>query len=786
MRKKRKQLMEYSKLLNPTQLAAVEYNDGPAVIVAGAGSGKTRVLTYKIAYLLDMGVLPENILALTFTNKAAREMQERIVPVVGPQKVKRLWMGTFHSIFLRILRYEVDRIAYKPNFSVYDTADSKSLIKSIVKELNLDSKIYKSSKIYSRISSMKNYLVTPAMYEESREWRSYDASAQMEEMANIYAIYCRRCREANAMDFDDILVYTHTLFANCEDVLAKYQARFHHILVDEYQDTNTVQHGIVTRLAAQHARISVVGDDAQSIYSFRGAQIDNMLRFNDTFKACKLFKLEENYRSTQNIVNAANSLIAKNKNQIKKKVYSNRSVGEKIAVVEAYSDYDEATQVATGVQMNVQRGGYEYKDVAVLYRTNAQSRVVEESLRRLAIPYKIYGGLSFYQRKEIKDILSYLRLLINRQDVEAMKRVINYPTRGIGDTTVKKLLEHLSATSLPLFDILKNPLETGLNVNKGTAGKLMGFSNIIDDITEVYATSDAYTTVEIALRMSGIMADVSSSNDPDDLARKENLEEFLSAVKEFCDKRMEEEGEEVRLEDFLSEVSLLTDADNEEGDKLNSVTLMTVHASKGLEFGLVYVVGMEEDLFPSMRVENVKDLEEERRLFYVAITRAKERCCVSYAQSRFIHGKSEFRTPSRFLSDIDEKYIDIPKAKIHKDSGSVIDPYGIGVGTKEMSFGRMQPSTRKYEFGSALASAPKTEVQVPPRANMKKVSPSQGSGEMPQGCNIKQGDRVAHQVFGMGDVVHIEVAGENTKAKIIFDNHGEKQLLLKYARLTII
>lgn len=768
--------MNLSVLLNATQKEAVEYNEGPSVVVAGAGSGKTRVLTYKIAYLLERGVSPSSVLALTFTNKAAREMKERIASVVGEKVVKYLWMGTFHSMFLKILRMEVGAIGYQPNFTIYDTADSRALVKAIVKDLNLDVKLYTPKSIQGRISNLKNHFVSPMQYANSSESVMADRRANVPDFAQVYDVYCTRCRQANAMDFDDILIYTNALFEQRKDVLERYQDRFQYLLVDEYQDTNTVQHRIVTKLAEKHGRICVVGDDAQSIYSFRGAQIDNMLRFKDLFSGCRLFKLEENYRSTQMIVGAANSLIAKNKHQIRKTVFSNRGVGEKIDVVRAYSDYDEAARVAAQLAEVHELGEMEWKDMAVLYRNNAQSRVLEDAMRKAEVPYKIYGGLSFYQRKEIKDMLAYLRLIVNPNDVESLKRVINYPTRGIGDTTLQKLLLHQRNSGLSMMAVMENPLGVGLPVNKGTAAKLVGFADVMKDVKRaVEEEGDAYSVAKYVYVKSGVLADVSSKADPDNEVRKENLDEFMGAVKEFCDKRMEESGGGVGLEDFLSEVSLLTDMDNEEGDKLDSVTLMTVHASKGLEFGLVCVVGMEENLFPSARVDDVQSLEEERRLFYVAITRAKEKCVVSYTESRFMHGQTQFPDPSRFLSDIDQQYLSAAVVKRQTGGQAIVNPFGGGVSSSRAEYGRAAYAPNR---------TPKVAPVVEPRRNLKRINPSEESvsGVVQM---VEVGQVVKHQLFGVGEVKELEGEGANTKATIEFETHGEKQLLLKYARLEV-
>lgn len=763
--------MELDTLLNPSQKEAVLYNDGPSIIVAGAGSGKTRVLTYKIAYLMELGIPASRIMALTFTNKAAREMKERIAAVVGQRETRYLWMGTFHSIFTRILRAEAATIGFTPQFTIYDTADSKNLIKSLVKELRLDEKSYSPASILSRISNLKNRIITPSAYSNDSLAIAADAKNNLRDFATVYQLYCNRCQAANAMDFDDILVFTYSLFSQCPEILERYRERFAFILVDEYQDTNTVQHAIVQQLAGRSAQVCVVGDDAQSIYSFRGAQIDNMLTFQKLFPSARLFKLEQNYRSTQCIVNAANSLISKNVNQIKKNVYSEQGKGSPIEVIEAYSDYDEATRVAQSIVSQIDRHLFDYQDIAILYRTNAQSRVLEDALRREGIPYKIYGGLSFYQRKEIKDIMAYLRLMINPTDEESLKRIINYPARGIGDTTLNKLITHIHETGAPAMDVLSDAKATGLDVNSGTAAKLAAFAALIRSMSEFHASSDAYRTVEYVLNASGMIADVSRENTPESESRKENLQEFLNAVQEFCDKRLSDGDERVTIADFLSEISLLTDQDDEQAEQANAVTLMTVHASKGLEYGSIYIVGMEENLFPSQRAESLRDLEEERRLFYVAITRAKECCTVSYAKSRFMHGQSQFTSPSRFLYDIDSRYINMP-ARTRPAASTFVNPFArqgsyaprsTSSPAKKAEVIRPQPAPRRLTPVRETAASARTAPSVP--------------------CSYAQGDTVLHTIFGRGTVSKIEGSGDSTKATIEFDSHGTKQLLLKFARL---
>lgn len=773
-------MMNLDELLNPSQKAAVEYNDGASVIVAGAGSGKTRVLTYKIAYLLEQGMMAYNILALTFTNKAAREMRERIMRVVGPSASRGLWMGTFHSIFSRILRAESELLGFTPQFTIYDTADSKTLIKSIIKELQLDDKTYKASAIQSRISNAKNHLIMPAAYNANSANYADDKRHNTPEFGRIYDMYCRRCREANAMDFDDLLVYTAYLFKQKPDVLQRYQERFQYILVDEYQDTNTVQHSIVMQLAALHGRVCVVGDDAQSIYSFRGAEIDNILGFQRCFANCRLFKLEQNYRSTQTIVNAANSLIAKNRNQIPKTVYSKLSVGEPIEVVSTYSDFEEGYAVAKDIQYVVKNKFAAYEDIAILYRTNAQSRVLEESLRKSGIPYKIYGGLSFYQRKEIKDVIAYLRLIINPSDEEALKRVINYPARGIGDTTQQKLLKVVHDNPrVPALEIIADPLKFGVDVKSAAAGKLQKFAELINSFLDENEQQDAYHVAERVVFGSGIMADVSADTSVENLSRKENIQEFLNAVHEFCDQKVNNGDNDIRLVNFLNEVSLITDQDTDKEEDLHAVTLMTVHAAKGLEFTYIYIVGMEENLFPSMMVESERDLEEERRLFYVAITRAKERCMITYAKSRFRNGQTQFSNPSRFLHDIDRRYLRLPNDALF-GGGGIIDPYSM---FDTQSVTRSYSSTQDIFKKKEIIKTP-VPKQVH-KGTFKPVSSASRTPASPQNVmGFYVGERVEHSTFGQGKILEITGDGDNRKARIDFDDFGEKQLLLKYARLS--
>ena len=653
---------DYIEELNEGQRNAVLYNDGPSLVIAGAGSGKTRVLTYKIAYLLENGYQPWNILALTFTNKAAREMKERIARQVGPERARHLWMGTFHSMFLRILHVEAGHIGFTSQFTIYDTADSKSLIRSIIKEMGLDEKVYKPGMVQARISNAKNHLVSPAGYANNKEAYEGDRAAKVPALRDIYQRYWERCRQADAMDFDDLLFYTFLLFRDHPEVLARYQEQFRYILVDEYQDTNFAQHSIVLQLAKNHQHVCVVGDDAQSIYSFRGADIDNILYFTKVYPDTKVFKLEQNYRSTQTIVRAANSLIEKNQWQIRKEVFSEKEKGEAIGVYQAYSDVEEGDIVVNKIAELRREKRYAYSDFAILYRTNAQSRIFEEAMRKRSMPYRIYGGLSFYQRKEIKDVIAYFRLIVNPNDEEAFKRIINYPARGIGDTTVGKIIAAATGHNVSLWTVLCEPLAYGLNFNKGTVGKLQAFRELISAFITDAAEKNAYEIGADIIRQSGIINDVCQDNSPENLSRKENIEELVNGMSDFCAQRQEEGNPNVLLGDFLSEISLLTDQDSDKDGDDEKITLMTVHSAKGLEFKNVFVVGMEENLFPSGMVgDSPRALEEERRLFYVAITRAEEHCFLSYAKTRFRYGKMEFGSPSRFLKDIDIRFLRLPQ-----------------------------------------------------------------------------------------------------------------------------
>lgn len=775
---------EYLNKLNESQREAVEYNEGPSLVIAGAGSGKTRVLTYKIAYLVHLGLAPQSILALTFTNKAAREMKERIAAITGDQTARRLWMGTFHSIFSRILRYEAEHIGYPSNFTIYDTTDSKSLLKAIIKEMQLDDKVYRLGMVQSRISNAKNALVTWKAYEQSKELMQHDIDSKVPLLREIYKRYQNRCQQAGAMDFDDLLLQTNILFRDHPQVLEKYRSFFQFVLVDEYQDTNFAQHLIVQRLCEQHRRICVVGDDAQSIYSFRGANIDNILQFKNQYPGCRIFKLERNYRSTQNIVNAANSLIHKNKEQIHKNVYSEKEEGSKVRISASYSDYEEGYAVASAINELRLRKDYDYADFAILYRTNAQSRILEEALRKRGIPYKIYGGLSFYQRKEIKDIISYLRLIVNPHDEEAFKRVINYPSRGIGDTTVNKVIKAATENNVSLWTVLNAPIDYDLPINSGTAKKLTDFREMIERFIEQNTRLSAEEMAAIVVKESGIVSSLFQDRSVEGISKQENLQELLKGIAEFCELRREEGVEQVSLADFLSEVSLLTDQDNDKEEQANKVTMMTVHAAKGLEFKNVFVVGLEEELFPSsMSKDNPRAVEEERRLFYVAITRAEENCVLTYAKSRFRNGQSAMCSPSRFLKDIDVRFLDVPADSSADTFAAARERFQRPAFTSPFQ----QPRAVEKEEPSFISPV----AQALQRQRLTKVetttsTPASSSAPASDLSGLRVGAKVRHDRFGEGEVIAIEGDGGNAKATVAFTHFGQKQLLLKFARLTII
>lgn len=849
--------------LNEAQRAAVEYIDGPSLVIAGAGSGKTRVLTYKIAYLLSQGMKPWSIMALTFTNKAAREMKERIGKLVGNDLAQHLYMGTFHSIFSRILRAEAEHIGFNNNFTIYDESDSRSLIKAIVKEMGLDDKKYKPAAVHAKISMAKNNLMSAAAYESDAAIFEQNKRAQMPEVGKIFVAYVQRCKQANAMDFDDLLTLTYQLFREHEDIRHKYAARFDYVLVDEYQDTNHVQMSIVMQLCQEKQRVCAVGDDSQSIYSFRGANIDNILNYQRQFQGTRLFKLEQNYRSTQTIVEAANSLIKHNRNQIPKDVFSENAKGEKIQYKPAYSDKEEAVIVAKDVKRIRREDGCQYSDFAILYRTNAQSRSFEEEFRKQGIPYRIYGGLSFYQRKEIKDIIAYFRLVANPDDEEAIKRIINYPARGIGATTVLKIADCAHQNQVSFWEVIGAPEQYGLAVNTGTMNKLETFRLLISSFIERAQTTDVYELGDAIIKESGISQDIMSGKDADDLARQENLEEFLSGMSAFVEERREEgRFDELFLQDYLQDVALLTDADSD-GDKDEPrVSLMTVHAAKGLEFPTVFVVGLEENIFPSpLSAASLRELEEERRLLYVAITRAEKHCILTNAKNRWRYGKMEFDNPSRFIDEIDGKLIDcldeaggslfgsMSESRLGSRSGSMFGSRADSM-SDQPEWARAQCPRKPWEdaeqpryssryqnskpVASQFVADPKPSLfddepetsrtsgrsSVSGRSSLSEgnfksvralnaakrymethsshpasrttgssaasVSSSTASSAGSSSCGLQEGMKIEHQRFGRGTVLKIEGTGENTKATVEFVHSGTKQLLLKYAKFTIV
>ena len=855
--------MDLLKDLNEAQRAAVEYIDGPSLVIAGAGSGKTRVLTYKIAYLLSQGMKPWSIMALTFTNKAAREMKERIGKLVGNDLAQHLYMGTFHSIFSRILRAEAEHIGFNNNFTIYDESDSRSLIKAIVKEMGLDDKKYKPAAVHAKISMAKNNLMSAAAYESDAAIFEQNKRAQMPEVGKIFVAYVQRCKQANAMDFDDLLTLTYQLFREHEDIRHKYAARFDYVLVDEYQDTNHVQMSIVMQLCQEKQRVCAVGDDSQSIYSFRGANIDNILNYQRQFQGTRLFKLEQNYRSTQTIVEAANSLIKHNRNQIPKDVFSENAKGEKIQYKPAYSDKEEAAIVAKDVKRIRREDGCQYSDFAILYRTNAQSRSFEEEFRKQGIPYRIYGGLSFYQRKEIKDIIAYFRLVANPDDEEAIKRIINYPARGIGATTVLKIADCAHQNQVSFWEVIGAPERYGLAVTKGTMNKLETFRLLISSFIERAQTTDVYELGDAIIKESGISQDIMSGKDADDLARQENLEEFLSGMSAFVEERREEgRFDELFLQDYLQDVALLTDADSD-GDKDEPrVSLMTVHAAKGLEFPTVFVVGLEENIFPSpLSAASLRELEEERRLLYVAITRAEKHCILTNAKNRWRYGKMEFDNPSRFIDEIDGKLIDcldeaggslfgsMSESRLGSRSGSMFGSRADSM-SDQPEWARAQRPRRPWEdaeqpryssryqnskpVASQFVADPKPSLfddepetsrtsgrsSVSGRSSLSEgnfksvralnaakrymethsshpasrgtgssaasVSSSTASSAGSSSCGLQEGMKIEHQRFGRGTVLKIEGTGENTKATVEFVHSGTKQLLLKYAKFTVV
>jgi len=766
--------------LNDGQRSAVEYCDGPQLVIAGAGSGKTRVLTYKIAYLLSYHRLaPWNILALTFTNKAAREMKERIGRLVGQEHALHLQMGTFHSVFARILRAEAESIGFNPNFTIYDQADSRSLVKSIIKEMQLDDKTYKPAAVADRISMAKNHLILPQQYMVS-SWAADDAQKKRPQVGYIYNRYVERCRQANAMDFDDLLVQTFLLFQHHEEVRRKYVERFKYVLVDEYQDTNYAQQEIVLQLTREHGRVCVVGDDAQSIYSFRGANIDNILAFQEKYpQGTRLFKLEQNYRSTQLIVKAANSLIRKNERQIHKDVFSENEQGERLTLKPAYSDKEEAIIVCNDIKRIRRQEKAEYSDFAILYRTNAQSRSFEEQMRKDGIPYRIYGGLSFYQRKEIKDVIAYFRVVANPDDEEALRRIINYPTRGIGDTTVGKIVATANLHNVSLWQVIQQPIVFDLKLAAATQSKLSAFRQLVEGWTSRLAQEDAYELGHSIIMESGISKDIYGSSNPEDLSRQENLEEFLGGMQDFVESRREEGREdETSLSDFLQEVALLTDLDSDNDADQPKVTLMTVHAAKGLEFPTVFVVGLEENIFPSpMCTGSVRELEEERRLLYVAITRAEKHCILTCAQNRFRYGKMEYDTPSRFIKDIDASLLRVEGSNGVSDT--VIGRTSSAMQQRPVFNAPRQNAQNPRPVATQFVADVKPRL-VPVRRETPR--PQSAVGDI----GLREGNVIEHQRFGIGRVVKVEGSGENTKATVDFKNAGTKQLLLKFARYTIV
>lgn len=785
---------DISNELNESQLAAVLYNEGPSLVIAGAGSGKTRVLTYKVAYLMEQGLEPWRILALTFTNKAAREMRERIGKRVGENSARYLWMGTFHSMFLRILRTEAERIGFPPNFTIYDQTDSRSLLKSIIKEMQLDDKVYKPNVIQCRISNAKNLLMTAQMYAADALAVADDRSAKVPQTREIYLRYQERCRQAGAMDFDDILLYTYLLFKQNPEVLQRYAEQFAYVLVDEYQDTNYAQHCIVWQLTEKRQQVCVVGDDAQSIYSFRGANIDNILGFTRQYKDARVFKLEENYRSTQMIVGAANSLIDKNSEQIRKEVYSRQEIGAPLQLLEAYSDVEEGELVAHRILALKHRDNLSNDRFAILYRTNAQSRVFEEVLRKKSVPYRIYGGLSFYQRKEVKDVIAYFRMAVNPHDEEAFKRIINYPARGIGDTTVGKVMAAASDHNVSLWTVIGDPAAYNLAVNKGTITKLSNFYNLVSRFMEQVGKIDAYELGRMVVQDAGIMTDLMQDTTVEGRSRLENVQELMDGMHDFVRSRQEEGDEAIWLPDFLSDVALLTDQDSDDDDT-DKVTLMTVHAAKGLEFDTVFIVGMEEQLFPSMMAyDSVRQMEEERRLLYVAITRAEKRCFLSYAKSRFRYGKVEYGMPSRFLKDIDKGYMEMPKSHTNQYSSSVAGGWGTRGLSSTQEFRSVQNGQHSRSVLHSQSSQftrtyrdtqKKAVIGETPASSRRLVSASAGGGAA-RVAQVVPGQHIEHERFGVGEVLRVEGAGENTKALIRFENAGEKQLLLKFARFRVL
>jgi DNA helicase-2/ATP-dependent DNA helicase PcrA len=754
---------DFLKGLNPAQKEAVVNYEGPSLVIAGAGSGKTRVLTLRIAYLLKKGVKPDNILALTFTNKAATEMKERIAQIVGEDKAKRLWMGTFHSIFSKILRYESKALGYSSNFSIYDTVDSRSLIRKIIKELNLDDKTYKPQAVQGRISTAKNNLITWQTYQNNTQITSQDEKARRPKICDIYRIYATKCKKADAMDFDDLLLNINILFRDHPQILEKYQKRFHYILVDEYQDTNFAQYLIVKKLSQKTGNVCVVGDDAQSIYSFRGAKIENILNFRKDYKDFKLFKLEQNYRSTQTIVNAANSMIQKNANQIPKEVFSKQEEGDKIEVLESYTDTEEAINIAKIIADKLNENGKSYKDFAILYRTNAQSRNFEEAFRRFNIPYKVYGGISFYQRKEIKDLMAYLRLCMNPHDEEALLRIINYPARGIGKTSQDRIRAFADANEISMWETIQSIDKHNINLTKSAVNKIKQFVALINEFAEMSIDGDAYDVAMTIASRTGILEEFENPTSIEEQTKYQNLQELLNGIKDFS-ARYEGEGAPT-LQEYIEDVSLMTNADMEDEEDRNKVTIMTMHSAKGLEFKEVYLAGIEDGLFPSqMSMTTEKDIEEERRLFYVALTRAEQKATISYSLNRYKWGVSQPSRPSRFIKDIHPDYMVFPE-------------YSNDNNDQDLSF-----DNKKEKSSGAGFKEPSTNRKL------KKIASGKGKQQKASEYKgeYKVGMIVEHSRFGKGEILELENAMPDTKAKIKFENDGEKQLLLKFAKLKII
>lgn len=764
-------MQDYLDELSDVQRQAVTTTEGPSLVIASAGSGKTRVLTYRIAHLLTQGVPPWSILSLTFTNKAAKEMKERIAKIVGEKEASKLWMGTFHSIFSRILRNEAEKLGFAKTFTIYDTTDSKNLINQIIKELKLDPQVYKANEVLSRISSAKNNLVTHQAYSSNTQILAQDAKSRKSEISKIYTLYAQRCYKASAMDFDDLLLNTNVLFRDFPDVLEHYQKRFRYILVDEYQDTNYSQYLIVKKLATNHRNVCVVGDDAQSIYSFRGAKIENILNFRNDYQDYKLFKLEQNYRSTQTIVNAANSVIDKNQKQIKKVAYSANDVGEKVKLIQSFTDQEEGFLVASEILSIVQQSHCKYSDIAILYRTNAQSRIFEETLRKRNIPYKVYGSLSFYQRKEIKDLLAYFRLAVNPNDDEALRRIVNYPARGIGDTTMQHLTEAANQLGASLWNAIHKLPTVNSGIKGPTIKKLIDFTALVSKYQTMIYSADAYETAYAIANGSGILNDLKLDKSPEGISRLQNIEELINGIREFIDSRKEEGVEgTVTLVDYLENVALLSDLDTDNPDDRDKVSVMTIHSSKGLEFNYVFLTGLEENLFPSsITTQSTDDLEEERRLFYVALTRAAKKVTISYAQTRYKWGTPNNCTPSRFINEIDQQYVessaDISNA-IRGSQTETQNPFG----------GFKQPSSGKLFSTGRLPQKPTSTIPAAPKGNLKDILPNA----------VIEGMEVFHEKFGQGRVIAIEGDGANKKATVVFQTAGQKNLLLKYANLKVV